>query len=301
MVNAIVEDVPPISVTATLAVPADAISLAGTAAVSCVELTYVVVSAVPFQFTTELETKFVPVTVSVKAAPAAVAELGESIVTVGIPTLTVKDAADEVPPASVTVTLIVPPPAMSLAGTAAVSCVELTYVVVSAVPFQFTTELETKFVPVTVSVKAAPPAVAVEGESVVTVGVPTLTVKDAADEVPPESVTVMLAVPALAMSLAGTAAVSCVGLTYVVVSAVPFQFTVAPETKFVPVTVSVKAAPPAVIVEGESVAIVGVPGKLMVKTAADEAPAELVTVTLAVPVLAMSLAETAAASCVELT
>jgi len=82
---------------------------------------------------------------------------------------------------------------------------------------------------------------------------------------------------------------------------VPFQLTTELETKFVPATISVKAASPAVIVEGESIAIVGVPGKLMVKTAADEAPAELVTVTLAVPVLAMSLAETAAASCVELT
>jgi len=38
------------------AVPAVAISAAGTVAVSCVEETYVVASGVPFQFTVEVET-----------------------------------------------------------------------------------------------------------------------------------------------------------------------------------------------------------------------------------------------------
>jgi hypothetical protein len=54
---------------------------------------------------------------------------------------------------------------MSLAGTEAVNFVPLTYVVVSPVLFQFTVEVETKFVPFTVRVNAAPPAVALEGES----------------------------------------------------------------------------------------------------------------------------------------
>jgi hypothetical protein len=60
------------------------------------------------------------------------------------------------------------------------------------------------------------------------------------------------AVPAAAMSLAGMAAVTCVALTKVVVRAAPFQLTVAPETKLLPLTVSVNAAPLAVAVFGES-------------------------------------------------
>ena len=42
----------------TEAVPAAAMSEAGTVAVSCVEETNVVVSAVPFQFTVEVETNW---------------------------------------------------------------------------------------------------------------------------------------------------------------------------------------------------------------------------------------------------
>lgn len=61
-------------VTVTLAVPAEPTSLAGIAAVSCVALTNVVGSpfGVPpptMKLITDVETKFVPFTVSVKAAP----------------------------------------------------------------------------------------------------------------------------------------------------------------------------------------------------------------------------------------
>lgn len=72
-------DVPPPGVglnTVTEAVPAAATSLTGTAAVNCVALPNVVVSATPFHFTAEVLMKFVPVRVSVKAAPPAVAETG---------------------------------------------------------------------------------------------------------------------------------------------------------------------------------------------------------------------------------
>jgi hypothetical protein len=75
-------------------------------------------------------------------------------------------SAPEVPPAGVgvnTVTEAVPAVAMSLAGTAAVNCVALSGVVTSATPFHFTVEVLMKFVPVTVRVKPAPPAVAEEG------------------------------------------------------------------------------------------------------------------------------------------
>jgi mannose/fructose/N-acetylgalactosamine-specific phosphotransferase system component IID len=45
--------------------------------------TNVVRSAVPFQFTVEVETKFVPLTVNVKSGPPAAAQLGLSDVIVG--------------------------------------------------------------------------------------------------------------------------------------------------------------------------------------------------------------------------
>jgi hypothetical protein len=133
-------------------------------------------------------------------------------------------------------------------------------VVVRPVPFHCTVDPETKFVPVTVSVKAAPPAVALEGESEAAVGMGLLMVKVRALDVPPpgEGLTAVTeGVPAVAISLAEIAAVNCVALTKVVVRALPFHCTVAPETKFVPVTVSVKAAPPAVALEGESALRVG--------------------------------------------
>ena len=53
--------------------------------------------------------------------------------------LTVKETLDEVPPAVTTVTLTVPVLVSRLAGTAAVSWVELTYVVASAVLPHLTT------------------------------------------------------------------------------------------------------------------------------------------------------------------
>ena len=60
--------------------------------------------------------------------------------------------------------------AMSLAGMAAVSWVSLTNVVVRVAPFQCTTEPNTKPVPLVVSVKPAPPATAVVGDTEVRTG-----------------------------------------------------------------------------------------------------------------------------------
>ena len=76
--------------TVTEAVPAAAISEARIAAVNCVADPYVVVRFDPFQRTTEPFTKFVPFTVSVKAAPPAVAELGLRLDVVGSGLLIVK-------------------------------------------------------------------------------------------------------------------------------------------------------------------------------------------------------------------
>jgi hypothetical protein len=97
------------------------------------------------------------------------------------------------------------------------------------------------FVPVTVRVNCAPPAVAEVGLRVVIVGVGALTTAKASEleTLPPALFAVMLSVLVVRRSLAGITAVSWVALTNVVESAVPFQFTVAPERKFVPVTVRV--------------------------------------------------------------
>src|SRR6266571_7832549 len=75
-------------------------------------------------------------------------------------------AAAEVPPPGAgltTVTLAMPAAAMSVAGIAAVSCVAETNVVARAAPFQFTVEVLTKLLPLTVSTAAGPPADAPDG------------------------------------------------------------------------------------------------------------------------------------------
>src|SRR6266566_4941871 len=181
----------------------------------------------------------------------------------GTALLTVNVSAPEVPPPGVgekTVRDAVPAVAMSPAVIAACDWVLLTNVVVRAAPFQRTTDPLTKFVPFTVRVKAAAPAVALPGVSEPIVGTELLMVNVSAPEVPPPGVgenTVTDAVPAVATSLAGIAACNCVPLTNVVVRAPPFQRTTDPLTKFVPFTVSVNAPPPAVVLVGDSEVTVG--------------------------------------------
>ena len=101
-------------------------------------------------------------------------------------------------------------------------------------------------------------------------------------------VTVIDAVPAVAMRDAGTVAVNCVEETNVVLSGVPFQFTVAPLTKLVPLTVKVNCGPPAVVQVGLSELMVGL--ALMVITSVcwalvlhGVAPLLAVMMTLVVP------------------
>src|SRR5262245_20085516 len=79
-------DVPPPGAgvnTVMLGVPAAAISLAGMAAVSCVDETNVVVRPAPLTCTIELLEKLEPVTVRVKAAPPADAAVGLMLVRTG--------------------------------------------------------------------------------------------------------------------------------------------------------------------------------------------------------------------------
>jgi hypothetical protein len=78
-------------------------------------------------------------------------------------------ALDSAPLGFSTVTEAVPCEAISTALIVAVSWVALP-VVVRGAPFQCTTEPLTRLLPVTVSVKAGPPATALLGESAVNVG-----------------------------------------------------------------------------------------------------------------------------------
>jgi len=255
-------DVPPPGVgfvTVTAGVPAAATSVARIAAVTFVALTNVVVRALPLKLTTAPLTKLDPLTVSVNAPDPAVALAGCSVVIAGTglfaAALMANVSAFDVPPPGtgfVTVTAGVPVLATSVARIDAVTFVALTKVVVRALPLNLTTAPLTKLDPLTVSVNAPDPAVALAGWSVVIAGVglfAALMVNVSAPEVPPPGVgvkTVTEAVPTAAMSLVGTAAVNCVALPGVVTNATPFHFTTELVTKFVPVTVSVKPAPPAV-------------------------------------------------------
>src|SRR5207249_8911989 len=143
----------------------------------------------------------------------------------GTALLTVNVSAPEVPPPGVgekTVRDAVPAVAMSPAVIAACNWVLLTNVVTRAPLVHCTTDPLTKFVPFTVRVKAAAPAVALPGVSEPIVGTELLMVNVSAPEVPPPGVgenTVTDAVPAVATSLAGIAACNWVPLTNVVVRA----------------------------------------------------------------------------------
>ena len=142
--------------------------------------------------------------------------------------------------------------------------------------------------PLTVNVNCGPPAVAQVGLVEVIVG-DALIVNVTAFDVPPQGVTMVIeAVPGVAISEAGTVAVSCVEETNVVVNAVPFHFTVEPETKLVPFTVNVNCGPPATAQFGLSEVMLG--AALMVITSVcwalvlqGVAPLLAVMVTLVVP------------------
>jgi len=197
--------------------------------------------------------------------------------------------AFDVPPHGLTTVIeAVPGLAMREADTVAVSCVEETNVVVSAAPFQFTVEVETKFVPLTVNVNCGSPAAAQVGLSELMVGI-ALIVNVAAPDVAPHPPTVIEAVPGVAMSEAGTVAVSCLELTNVVASGLPFQYTVSPRMKSLlgPFTVSVNCGPPAAVQVGLIELIVGAVPIVITNVAVAVlhwvAPLLAVIVTLVVP------------------
>jgi len=141
IVNVTAPDVAPQLTTVTDAVPAVAIREAGTVAVSCVDETNVVVSAVPFHFTLEIAAKFVPFTVKVNPRPPAVAQVGLSELMVGGATIVNVTGFDAEPVEFLTVTGAVPAVAISAAGTIAVSWLDETKVVTRFAPFHLTTEV----------------------------------------------------------------------------------------------------------------------------------------------------------------
>ena len=186
IVKGSVRDVPPPPLalgglkTDTLAVPALAMSEAEICAINCVAETNVVCRSAPFQRTTDVLMKFVPVTINAKPAPPALAVLGLMLVKLGSgagASVIVNDRAFDVPPPAPaalgglkTVICAVPALAMSLVGICAVKRVLSINVVGRFTPFQRTAEVLMKFVPVTVSVKPAPPAVAELGFKLVKAG-----------------------------------------------------------------------------------------------------------------------------------
>jgi len=157
----------------TEAVPGEVMSAPVIAACRLVLETNVVVRGLPFHFTTDVETKFEPVSVSVKAGEPATNALGAIDASAGAGLSMVKVSGLDVPPPGAgvdTATEAVPPMAMSAAVIAACRLVAETNVVGRALLFHSTVEDEMKFEPVMVSVKAGAPAMALLGARVLTDG-----------------------------------------------------------------------------------------------------------------------------------
>jgi len=149
---------------------------------------------------------------------------------------------------------------IKFAGTLAVSLPLFENLVVSAVPPHMTVAPETKFAPVALSVKAAPPAAAEFGVRADREGAGALlvTLKVTPPEAaPPGFTTVTLGAAAEAMRVVETVAVSFALPENTVVSGVLPHLMIEPATKFDPLTLSVKAAPPLVAEDGDKLLIEG--------------------------------------------
>src|SRR5215475_5011572 len=152
---------------------------------------------------------------------------------------------DTPPPGAGLKTVIFTSPAVSrsVEGIFALTSVALTTVVGRGLPFHCTTEPAMKLDPVTVSVNGSSPAIAEEGFNAVIAGTGlgcSMMVNVNAFDAPPPGArltAVTLATPTLAMSVAGILAINSVALLNVVGRAAPFQFTTAPFTNALPLTV----------------------------------------------------------------
>jgi len=262
----------------------------------------------PFHCTCDVATNPLPVTDSVKAPELNAALDGCSVDATGVGLeMIANDKAPESPPPGVglnTVTVAVPEVLRSAAVIAAVNCAELTYVVARFDPFHCTCDDGRNAVPVTLSVNPPEPATAAVGAMTVADGAGFPIVKLRLADVPPPGaglLTVTAAIPALARSVAVTAAVNCVELTYVVVRAALFQNTCDAAVKPPPVTV--KVSDPALMVAdtGMIEASTGSGLLVIVNDAGKDVPppgVAFTTVTLAAPTLARLPAGIVAVSCV---
>ena len=128
----------------------------------------------------------------------------------------------------------------------------MTNVVDRGEPFQFTTEVEKKFIPFTVSVNAPEPAAVVLGSRVLASGAVAVTVKtSAAADVPPPGLglkTVIEKVPGVLRRPLDIVAFNSLPLTNVVGNGVPFHSAKALVAKLTPRTSSVTGPDPEIAV-----------------------------------------------------
>jgi len=243
--------------TVTVRWPCTAMKPAGTVAVSWLAVTKVVESVDPPHSTTAPGVKPLPVTVRVNPGPPATTDGGLRPVIWRLDDcgLMVRMTALEVPerPGLITVTIAVPGTVNRLAGTCAVSRFELPNA--SAVdrgdPFHCTLAPNRNPVPYTARLKPGLPATIEDGVTCLIEGMSGLMLKVTAFEAPPPGFnTLMDALPSSHIRPTDTLAFSWVGLTNVVGSGAPFHKAVEPETKPVPLIVSVNAGPAAVTEAG---------------------------------------------------
>jgi len=114
---------------------------------------------VPFHCTDADESKFEPLTVSVKPFPPATVELGFKEEITGAGGTMLKVTPLDVAPLSDTVTVAMPAVAIRSAVTVAFNSVALSTSVLNGAPFQSTTAALSNPVPLTLSVNGGPPAV----------------------------------------------------------------------------------------------------------------------------------------------
>jgi hypothetical protein len=238
--------------TVTEAVPGWDSRMAGMTANNVLLLTKVVPTLMPFHCTTEVGKKLAPLTVKIRLLLPAGAEVTLMLFRIGAPkgaATMVKVSAAELPTPGVrTVTEAVPGWANRLAGTTATNWVLLTKVVARLVLLNWTTELDTKLLPVTTKVRSLVPAVAEVVLRLLSTGrlagEPRM-VKVSAAELPAPGVkTVTEAVPAWVNRLAGTTAINWVLLMKVVDKLVPFHCAVEWTEKLVPLRVKIRPPVP---------------------------------------------------------
>src|SRR5437899_720287 len=110
------------------------------------------------------ESKPVPLTVSVNGVPVTDTEVGDRLEMAGIAATLNGNEPDVCPSGLITLIVAVPGLDTNAAGTDALSVVELR-LVVSGVPFHWTTDPDTRLVPRTLRVKALLPAEILDGVS----------------------------------------------------------------------------------------------------------------------------------------